>query len=182
MMDYKRSEDTAVRRRVYVHLVDATDGITPETGEAGGQPQINVNGAGFVNTSAVLISNGFGAYYVELTAAELATLGLFMVRYKSANTAEFQDVHHVKTDPYASPQGLGTILFTWTEQTSAAVPVGDVQIEFSTDSLKANVVASGFTDSFGQLKVLLDPGTYFVWRSKAGYKPTTPNPITQVVS
>jgi len=75
-MEMIQSESTAARRRVPIHLVDATDGITPETGESGGQPQFSKNGAAFGNTSATLtaVSNGF--YYVELTAGELDTLGL----------------------------------------------------------------------------------------------------------
>jgi hypothetical protein len=89
-MLYLLSEATAANRRVYLHLVDATDGITPETGEAGGQPQLSKNGAGFVNTDATLTAVSNGLYYVELTAAELNTLGWFAVRYKSAATAEFQ--------------------------------------------------------------------------------------------
>lgn len=107
MQQFKLSEGTAARRRFYLHLVDATDGITPETGEAAGQPQISVNGAAFGNTSATLTAIGNGAYYVELTAGELGTLGAIMVRYKSAATAEFQDVAYmVAYDPYAAA-GLG---------------------------------------------------------------------------
>lgn len=101
MQEFKLSEGTAARRRFYLHLVDATDGITPETGEAAGQPQISKNGAAFANTSATLTSVGNGAYYVELTAAELDTLGKILVRYKSAATAEFQDLAQVVAyDPY----------------------------------------------------------------------------------
>ena len=181
-MDYKLGDTVAARRRVRLHLVDAADGMTPEIGEAGGQPQVEVNGGGFVNTAGVLVSLGNGAYYVQLTAAELSAVGSFMVRYKSANTAEFQTEHNIKVRPFGDEVGDGTIVFTWTELTSGAIPIDNVQVEFSTDALKANVVASGFTNAFGQLQVLLDPGTYYVWRSKAGYNPTTPNPITQVVS
>lgn len=182
-MDYKLSDTVAARRRVHIHLVDEIDGITPETGLGGlVQPQISTNGGGFVNTANLITEIANGAYYVELTAAELGTLGHFMVRCKSAGTAEFQNEHGVKTDPYAGPGGSGTILFTWTELTSGAIPIGDVQIEFSTDVGKTNVVAVAYTDNFGQAVVLLDPGTYYVWRSKAGYAPTTPNPIVQVVS
>jgi len=86
---YVQSEGTAARRRFPVYLVDATDGITPETGEAGGQPQISKAGGSWANTTATLTAIGNGAYYVELTATELNTLGSFQVRYKSANTAEF---------------------------------------------------------------------------------------------
>jgi len=39
MQKFFLSESTAARMRVFLHLVDATDGLTPETGEAAGQPQ-----------------------------------------------------------------------------------------------------------------------------------------------
>jgi hypothetical protein len=84
----QQSESTAARRRVYFHLVDATDGMTPETGEASGQPQISTNGGSWTNTSATLTAIGNGRYYVELTSGELGTLGNVQLRYKSANTAE----------------------------------------------------------------------------------------------
>jgi hypothetical protein len=86
---FKQSEGTAARRRFPVYLVDATDGITPETGEGAGQPQISKNGGAFANTTATLTAIGNGSYYVELTATELDTIGLITIRYKSANTAEF---------------------------------------------------------------------------------------------
>lgn len=86
---FVQSEGTAARRRFPLYLVDATDGLTPETGEAGGQPQISKAGGAFTNTSATLTAVGNGSYYVELTATELDTLGMIQVRYKSANTAEF---------------------------------------------------------------------------------------------
>ena len=65
------SEATAARRRIPIHLVDATDGITKKTGETGGQPQLSKNGAAFGNTTATLVELTDGLYYVELTAAEL---------------------------------------------------------------------------------------------------------------
>lgn len=87
---YVQSEGTAARRRVPLFLVDATDGITAETGEVGGQPQISKNGAAFTNTTATLTAVGNGGYYVELSAAELDTVGTITIRYKSANTTERQ--------------------------------------------------------------------------------------------
>jgi hypothetical protein len=86
---FTQSEGPAARRRFPVYLVDATDGITPETGESGGQPQISKAGGAWGNTTATLSALGNGGYYVELTATELDTLGTIQVRYKSANTAEF---------------------------------------------------------------------------------------------
>ncbi len=90
MFLYQQSEATAAQRRVPLHLVDATDGITPELNESGGQPQVSKNGSSFSNTTATLVAVGNGAYYVELSAAELDTLGFAIVRYKSAATAEAQ--------------------------------------------------------------------------------------------
>lgn len=89
-MHLQHSEATAVLRRIPLHLVDQTDGITPETGEAGGQTEISKNGGAFASTTNTLVAIGNGAYYVELTATELDTLGLVIVRYDSANTAEAQ--------------------------------------------------------------------------------------------
>lgn len=102
-MQFQQSEATATQRRFPLFLVDATDGLTPEIGEAGGQPQISKNGAAFANTTATLTAIANGGYYVELTAVELDTLGFIMVRFKSANTAEFNlTAQVVAFDPYDS--------------------------------------------------------------------------------
>ncbi len=108
MLLYQQSEATAAQRRVFLHLVDATDGITPETGEGGGQPQVSENGAAFGNTSGTLVHVGNGLYYVELIGTELDTLGIVAVRFKSAATAEAQVIAQVVPwDPYdAVRQGM----------------------------------------------------------------------------
>lgn len=84
------NESTASRRRVYFQLVDATDGITPETGEAGGQPQISSDGGAWTNTGInSLTAIGNGRYYADLTQTAVANAGTSIeTRYKSANTAE----------------------------------------------------------------------------------------------
>lgn len=84
------NQATAARRRVYFHLVDANDGLTAETGEAGGQPQISTNGAAWTNTGiGVLSAIGNGRYYADLTQAAVATAGdTIETRYKSSATAE----------------------------------------------------------------------------------------------
>lgn len=90
MMLLRKDEPTAARRRVPLYLVDASDGLTPETSEGGGRPQVSKNGGGFADTAGTLTAVGNGAYYVELTASELDTAGVVVVRYKSAATAEAQ--------------------------------------------------------------------------------------------
>jgi hypothetical protein len=86
----KMNEATAARRRVYFYCVDATDGMTPETGEASGQPQCSLDGESFTNTGiGVLTHMGNGQYYADLTQAKVNVAnGVIKTRYKSANTAE----------------------------------------------------------------------------------------------
>lgn len=104
----QQSEATAAQRRVFLSLVDLTDGHTPETGEGSGQPQLSKNGAAFANTSATLTHVSNGRYYVELSAGECDTLGVLTVRYVSGNVREVQvSAQVVPWDPYDSVrQGL----------------------------------------------------------------------------
>jgi hypothetical protein len=84
------NQATAAKRRVYFFLVDLTDGLTPETGEGGGQPEISTNGGAFTSTGIGTLTHiGNGHYYADLTQAAVATAGdVIVTRYSSANTAE----------------------------------------------------------------------------------------------
>lgn len=84
----KQNEATAEKRRMYFHCVDANDGMTPENGEGGGQPQISINGAAWGDSDNTLLLIGNGRYYLELSATEVANTCVIEGRYKSANTAE----------------------------------------------------------------------------------------------
>jgi hypothetical protein len=83
------SEPVAARRRVYFDLRE-TDGITPATGEAGGQPQVSVDGAAWTNSGiGTLASVGFGRYYAVLATEPIAAAGSVVeTRYKSGSTAD----------------------------------------------------------------------------------------------
>lgn len=84
------NQSVAAKRRCYFDVRDATDGITPETAEAAGQPQISSNGAAWTNTGIGTLTHiGNGRYYADLTQAAVATAGdIIETRYKSAATAE----------------------------------------------------------------------------------------------
>jgi hypothetical protein len=86
----KANESTAARRRVYFDLRDAADGMTPETGEADGQPQISTNGGAWTDSGIGALTHiGHGRYYTDLTQATVASAGdLIETRYKSVATAE----------------------------------------------------------------------------------------------
>jgi hypothetical protein len=104
------TEASAARRRVYFQLV-GTDGITPATGEAGGQPQVSYDGkttiggptVGYTDTGVGTLTHiGSGRYYADLTTAAVATAGTEIeTRYKSASTAECpgDSVQVVSFDP-----------------------------------------------------------------------------------
>lgn len=104
MILIKSSETSASRRRVFFQLVDASDGMSPETGEAGGQPQVSINGGAWSDTGiGTLNAVGHGRYYAELTSTAVDSAGtLIETRYKSASTAECpgDSVQVVAFDPH----------------------------------------------------------------------------------
>ncbi len=139
----QQSEATAARRRVYFHLVDVTDGMTPETGEAGGQPEISTNGGAWGSTSATLTAIGNGRYYVELTSGELGTLGNVQLRFKSANTAEaLASAQVVLFNPFAAitiPTAADNADAVWDEATAGHTTSGTFgeQAKTDVDAIKA---------------------------------------------
>ncbi len=105
MQYFQIGENDTLKRRIYLHLVDATDGITPETGEAGNTAQVSINGKAPTTSRSTLVAvdatNQPGTYYLELSPSELQFPGVIIVRYKSANTAEFVALGQVMAfDPY----------------------------------------------------------------------------------
>lgn len=187
MRPVKANESTAARRRIYFHLVDP-DGITPVTGEAGGQPQISTNGGAWTNTGiGTLTAIGNGRYYADLTQAAVATAGdVIETRYKSATTAECpgDSVLVYTVDPATVAfiaQGNGTIqyVYTLTDSVTAGAIIG-ARITVTTDSAGTNIVAEDVTDTNGQAVFYLNAGTYYFWRQCAGY--TFDDPDVEVVS
>ncbi len=64
--------------------------------------------------------------------------------------------------------------------TDGTDPLDGAEVWASTDAGGNNIVASGSTDSSGEVTFMLDAGTYYVWVQHAGYNAT--NPATVVVS
>src|SRR5256712_10989931 len=83
-----RSEASASLRHIPLWLM-GSNGTSPATAEAGGQPQVNwlARGTATVNTAATLslVSANAGEYFVELNASEVSALGVGAVHYRSAN-------------------------------------------------------------------------------------------------
>ncbi len=66
-----------------------------------------------------------------------------------------------------------------TDETSGDA-IADVHVWVTTDISGDTLVASGYTDDFGDVTFFLDAGTYYFWRKKSGYDFT--NPDTEVVT
>jgi hypothetical protein len=152
-MIYLSGDGTASRLRVHLYLVDATDGITPELGEAGGQPQLSKNGAAFANTTNLLVSLGNGAYYVELTASEVNTAGHLFVRYKSANTAECQVAGTVISPSLFGSTFVDANVVRWSGTAIAASTPGipNVNLVAWNNSAPNNLVSGRVDASVGAL-------------------------------
>jgi len=85
--------------------------------------------------------------------------------------------------PSLSVGAIGTGETSWTytlTETGTGDPIADAEIWVTTDLAGNNIVYDGQTDVNGQVTFYLTPGTYYVWRRKAGY--TFTNPDTEVVS
>ncbi len=110
MIQFQQSETTAERRRWILVLVDSTDGVTGKTGQTGTVFISKNGGAGVASANSIVeVDAGDmpGHYYVELTAAELDTLGWVSISYKAANTLAFHDRAIVSyNDPYMSVGGF----------------------------------------------------------------------------
>lgn len=109
-MSFQQSEQIAARRRWILVLVDSTDGVTGKTGQTG-TVQVSANGgtpAASTNSIVEVDSvNMPGHYYIELTQAELGTLGMISIYYKAATTLAFHDRGFVSyDDPFARHGGF----------------------------------------------------------------------------
>lgn len=104
MPDVHKTTDTAAK--LYFWLVNSANGISAETGEGGGQPDISVNGAAYSATGvSTLTHSGNGRYFctVDLSLATgiNASVGDEIDgRYKSAATAEAPSLNKIVVASY----------------------------------------------------------------------------------
>ena len=161
------NESTAARRRIYFQLVDVTDGITPETGEGSGQPQISTNGGAWTNTGIGTLTHiGNGRYYADLTQAAVnGTAGdIIETRYKSANTAEAvgDSIVVVAVDPFSTD--FGTLDVNAAQISGSATAANNAELFFDgtgyaggTTKLQVDAVAiSGDTTAADNLESQYD--------------------------
>jgi len=146
VLQIKAGTTQGTATQVYFPLItDATDFVTPETGEAGGQPEISTNGAAWTTTGiGTLTSTGNGSYYAMLTTSAVSTAGRFIqVRYKSSNTSEARGTS-VITTVYAPASETQTVsLGASTIGSSQLVDGAFTAAKFAANAITSTVVADG---------------------------------------
>lgn len=189
MLQFQQSEATAARRLFPLYLVDETDGITPELSITG-TPQVSKAGGAFANTTNALSEVGNGYYTVELTAAELDTLGLVTVRFKDAATAEFNlSGQVVPWDPYDANLGLTNLdaavssRATQADIISDATPFAGANIDAAVSSRSVAGDAMDLVADAVDAAALAADAVDEVWAKaiaepSAGAPPATPGAIT----
>lgn len=146
----KQSETVASRRRIYFSLILASDHFSAaDIAVAGVKARLSKNGAASVASTAdiskVDAANMPGEYYVELTAAEVDTIGVIGGYLKPAtcDVSVFQSTV-VSYDPYADGITSAAI--------AAAVLAAATTTPIASDVKKVNnviILGDGGTTPFG---------------------------------
>lgn len=168
------------QNRICFVMVNAAGTEVPGLG-AGYAMELSKAGAAFAAATGVQTEIGSGWYSYLATAAEADTVGPVAIRVNGAGCVQ-QNLEYVV---YARLDGPVEFTYTVTDA-GTGLPIDGVSIEISTDLAGVNVIWCGETDAFGVARdtngqlPMLDPGTYYFWRVKAGY--LFVNPDTEAVS
>lgn len=132
--------------------------------------QISKAGAPFESGAGSQDEVGSGWYRYVSTAAEANTSGPVAVIVSAPGTVQ-QNLEYVVEDRVVT-----AVAFTYTITSSAGgLPIEGVYVAISTDANGGNVVWTGHTDAFGVARdrngnlPRLDPGTYYIFRQRAGF-------------
>lgn len=150
-------------------LVDADGDEVTGLGD-GFSVQISKAGAAFESGAGSKDEVGNGWYRYVSTAAEANTSGPVAVIVTGAGAVQ-QNLEYVVEDRVVT-----AVEFTYTITSSAGgLPIEGVYVAICTDPSGGNVVWTGHTDAFGVARdsngnlPRLDPGTYYIFRQRAGF-------------
>lgn len=169
MFQVKQNETTAIRRRIPVLLVDATDGYTPETGITGATITVSKNGtivsAGVAGRSLTEVGNGI--YYYGLgdgnsnTANEIDTLGWVSVNVSATGCRNYNAIVQIMAYDAMDVVRLG---LTALPNAAAEIAGGLATLSANQSSggtIPANMVAiSGDVTAADNLETAADGGVY----------------------
>lgn len=107
-------ETSSLKTRVYFQIT-LTDGVSPALSEAGGQPQISVNGAALTTDGiGTLVSSGSGSYYAQLSPTILLTIGdIIQTYYENAGVTNlsYGDTFQVVDPTTGLPSPLQSFVY-----------------------------------------------------------------------
>lgn len=143
--------------------------------------QLSKAGGAFTASAGTKAEIGSGWYKYLATAGEADTVGPVAIKVTHASVIQ-QNLEYV-----VEQRTITAVEFTYTVTNSVtSAPLEGVQVWIATDSAGSYVVWAGTTDASGVARdsnsglPLLDPGTYYFWRQRAGF--TFTNPDTETVS
>lgn len=133
---FTKDEATAAQRTFVFFAPDATDGFTAEPGltYAGADNQISKNGGAFGNLAGAVTEIAGGFYQVVLDAADLDTLGTFVITFADAAARTVQVCGQV----IALDLNTATVALTAASITSAT---------FAAGAIDAAAIADGAIDA-----------------------------------
>ncbi len=154
-------------------------------GDAAGN-EVSGIGAGFtlkISVGAAALATGVGAkseigqgvYRYVATAGECSAPGAGMIVITAPGCVQ-QNLPITIEAPVA-----GGVPFVYTLTSSVdSSPIAAAEVIVTSDALGATVIDRGVTGIDGKVTFVLPPGTYYLWRAKAGW--TFANPDTEVVA
>lgn len=122
-----QNESTAALRRVPILLTDAATGTTAQTGVAitNIYPSVNINGGAFAGGAGTVAEAGYGQYYYEFDATEVATLGLAGIHVTAVGCRDYDAICQVAAFNVYSAAGVGiTAGDVWSYDISGVVGAG----------------------------------------------------------
>jgi hypothetical protein len=122
-----QNESTAALRRVPILLTDAATGTTAQTGVAitNIYPQVNINGGAFAGGAGTVAEAGYGQYYYQFDATEVATLGLAGIHVTAVGCRDYDAIAQVAAFNVYSASGVGiTAADVWNYDISGVVGAG----------------------------------------------------------
>lgn len=143
--------------------------------------EVSKAGGAFAGSTGVKGEISDGWYHYTLTAAECDTIGPLAIKVTHASVVQQNLLFFV------FEACVNCIEFTYTlTDAGTGLPIAGAAIDITTDVAGANIIWCGTTDAFGVARdasgnlPCIDAGTYYFWRTRAGY--TFVNPDTEVVS
>lgn len=126
-----------------------------------------------------------------VACAEIGTTGVYLGSFPALAAGSYQIAFLVQGETVAraagqiiwngsaeSPPATGAGAIQWTYTLTSDVdssPIADADVWVTSDSAGQSVIASGRTDTSGQVTFFLDAATVFVWRAKSGWNFTNPD-------